>query len=618
MAGLASAGIVVRDDPAGAPLRAATGATTPVQLLTSQVGALAAEARDGAGVAVDDLDSAIGAPTVADDGVGADAIGAITPSVLVDAWMDHAGTPAANLARSIVGRSVGDAAPVVLPHVVLALFTADVAAAGESIPSPASEPSGLRRQPAAGPTPRDLRDGVCSSVIGFVDGVVASVFDAIGHLHSPPPLNTGVGPLDAVANAVASVAVGAVNLAIDGTNFIVSNTVRVAVSTVMSYVGRVASAVGTVALIVSAIRPWTMRLDAAPTEIAAPDHGAVSARIDLGGLDEWPPAVADCAQQSGVPLPPLRPSGNAVAWTVAPNDAIAVDSSEPRLSADAAATLTYSVTRPPPVSGAADVVTAVPVRATVQRDDLTDLETSLIDLVRRTLEQLVPPVGSVVSPLVMPIVRPWIDAAFATLSKLRTVSSATRVLVRSPEPNPTTTTAAPVRAATPYTMVWIPTQATGRPQQPPPLGGYTCAGPGGTWRFAILPQLALPAQTVTLTLGAGATSSATWDPTFTDSGTDDAGDATSVEVDYHLTFTLHDGPTPTMTVSGTVTQTAHVVPKGAPAFDQGPTTVDVSTMVSGGTNVIPAVSLLPGLPDTALVGHPDWQTALRTESRTAC
>ena len=54
--------------------------------------------------------------------------------------------------------------------------------------------------------------------------------------------------------------------------------------------------------------------------------GTVTARVDLGGLDEWPTDIADCAMQAGVTLPPLKPVGAPIAWTMTQTDDLAVQS----------------------------------------------------------------------------------------------------------------------------------------------------------------------------------------------------------------------------------------------------------------------------------------------------
>ncbi|MEZ4506922.1 MAG: hypothetical protein R2848_13995 [Thermomicrobiales bacterium] len=63
--------------------------------------------------------------------------------------------------------------------------------------------------------------------------------------------------------------------------------------------------VAVAATVVSTIRPWTLRLTAAPpaTRLAVGAEpglpGVVDLTVDLGGFDEWPADVADCAAASG-------------------------------------------------------------------------------------------------------------------------------------------------------------------------------------------------------------------------------------------------------------------------------------------------------------------------------
>jgi hypothetical protein len=450
---LAATGIEVFDDPADQPLAPAAEPRSPMRLLRDQVVAMEIELSAGAGMPADELDAAVGAAAAEDDGDGAVDIVAAAPSEVITAWMDVGGTAASELAANLLGRPDGPTAgvrPDVFPAVVLVLFASDVATVGASIPEPAGSDA------AAGwMRPRSDGEAVeaaaparpCSSVIGFVNGVVASVFNAIGHLRAPPPVRTGFSLFDSFVNTVATVVVGGVNAVIDGANFIISNTVSVAITTVLSYVGRVAGVVGSVAVVVSAIRPWSLKVVADPPNVEAPGGGSIRATVDLGWFDEWPPAVADCAAAAGVPLPPLRPSGNPVAWSVPGEGLIATDSADPRLRPDGTAVFTYHVVKEPPLPNGPNVVEEVRVRATVQRDDLRRLEDRLLEMIRSELGQLLPPIGSIVAPLVMPLIQPWIDRAFSALSRLRDVYGVARIAVRSPDPNrPTTTTATPAAA----------------------------------------------------------------------------------------------------------------------------------------------------------------------------
>ena len=453
---LAVAGIEVLADPTSDPLVAVAGPRSPMRLLTFQVAALDLELGNGSGVPIDELDAAVGVADEADDGDGAGEIALGTPSSVIVTWMDAGATASASLAAELVGgggdQLVTDLDLVVLPQIVLVLFASDMATVGASLPEPEglsssgwaspSGPLGDRASPAA-----PAQTGLCSSVIGFVNGVVASVFNAIGHLRNPPLVNTGFSLFDTVVNTVAKVAVGGVNAVIDGANFVVSNTVRIAIGTVMSFVGRIAGVVGTVATVISAIRPWSLKIEADHPNVEAPGGGTITATIDLGGFDEWPPPLPDCAAAAGVPLPPLRPSGNPVTWNVPGQGLIANDSADSRLRADGTALYTFHVIKEPPLPDGPNVVEDMTVGATVQRDDLRELEEKLIALIQSEFAQLVPPVGSIVAPLVMPLVKPWIDRAFTALSSLRNKTSTTRISVRYPDPNPPPSTTTPASNA---------------------------------------------------------------------------------------------------------------------------------------------------------------------------
>lgn len=227
---LATARIEVLADPATDPLVPIAEPRSPMRLLAYQVAAMELELRNGAGIPIDELDAAVGFASDVDDGVGAGDVVAATPSAVITVWMDVGGTPASMLAVELVGgagdQSVADLGLDVLPQIVLVLFASDIAIVGASLPEPTEQsPSGWSEsdEPA-----RPAQTGLCSSVIGFVNGV-------IGHLRNPPLVNTGFAPFDLLVNGVGKVVVGGVNAVIDGANFVISNTVWIAIGTVMSF-----------------------------------------------------------------------------------------------------------------------------------------------------------------------------------------------------------------------------------------------------------------------------------------------------------------------------------------------------------------------------------------------
>lgn len=524
-----------------------------MRLLLWQVAAMELELRDGAGIPIADLDAAVGGATEADDGAGVDDVDMAAPSDVIAAWMDMGGTAGSSLAAELIAGRESDAASGidVVPQIVLVLFASDMALIGSSLPEAADPPaSGWAAEPIRADAPvAPAQTGLCSSVIGFVNGVVASVFNAIGHLRTPPLVNTGFSPFDWFVNGAAKVAVGAVNAVIDGANFVISNTVSIAISTVMSYVGRIAGVVGTVAVVVSAIRPWALKVEADPPNVEAPGGGTIRAAVDLGGFDEWPPPVADCAAAAGVPLPALRPSGNPVTWSVPTQGLIAADSADPRLRADGSALYTYHVIKEPPLPNGPNVVEEIGVRATVQRDDFRRLEEQIVAMIETQLAQLLPPVGSVVSPVVMPLVRPWIDRAFRALSHLRDVFGVARIAVRYPDPNPPPTTTTPVGNAWSFAVFQGGAAV-------PTIAGYTCGGLASTWHVIVFPA-------------GGPLLERTYDLAFTASTTTvhydlvydfpPDGESPAVHVEWRLDYFLDTAAAPPMI---RITGTQHETPAG--------------------------------------------------------
>lgn len=445
---LAAAGIAVHADDGSGPLAEVAGPVSPVGLWAWQARNLELEWRAGSGVDPEVLDLALGEGPPPPEGVTA------TPTELVLGWAAELDTPAAAYARDLLGDDADPGRPV--PQLVLVLFASDVATAAAELPVPTeplapddaggaggaegAEPPALRR-PAPAPATQ-APGGPCSRVIDGVNKVVASVFDAVGRLARPPLVRTGFGLFDKLVNGLAKIVVGGVNLVIDGIHFVVENGVRLVIGEVMAHVGRIAGAAVTISQVVALVQPWTLHVAADPALVEAPGGGAAVARVELGGIDEWPDWAADCAGRAGVTLPPLRPEGNPVTWAVPPDPRIAPGEVDTRLREGGTAAYPFTVVADPPGRGRTTEVDDIDARATVQRDDTARLHEAFTDLVRNELNRLVPPVGTLISGLVMPLVRPWIDAAFQSLAELRNVSGRTLLTIRygvpdePPDPDP--------------------------------------------------------------------------------------------------------------------------------------------------------------------------------------
>ncbi|MGZ4680343.1 MAG: hypothetical protein ACXV4D_09255, partial [Ilumatobacteraceae bacterium] len=327
VADIAAAGLGVYADAGQLkPIVAAPAAIepTPFRLLSQQVDAELVEAAAGQGVLGADFDRVIGVEP-----------GLPPPSFLVAGWVSTSGSPGAALARRIMGNHDWTKAPQTLfPGLVLALYSADAARfadalAGPQAPSPSDTtapaetvaPAGLRATVAL----RHRTIGVCSLVKGFVDNMVGAMFDALGHLQTPEVPSTGNDVLDFFGSGIQAglnLATGVVNGLIDAGRFLVVNGIKLAVQPILNEVAKAAAALAVVATITSLLRPWTLRMTATPpsTRKAVGDEpsltGTVSATVDLGGLDQWPADIADCAQTAGVTLPPLKPEGAPIVWTL--------------------------------------------------------------------------------------------------------------------------------------------------------------------------------------------------------------------------------------------------------------------------------------------------------------
>jgi hypothetical protein len=412
VADIAAAGLGVYADAGQLkPIDAAPAATeqTPFRLLSEQVDAELVEAAAGQGVLGADFDRVIGAEP-----------GLPPPSFLVAGWVSASGSPGAALARRIMGNHDWTKAPQTLfPGLVLALYSADAARfadalAGPLTPSPSdttapsdtaapaetTRPAGFRATVAL-----SLRTiGVCSRVKGFVDNMVGAMFDALGHLQAPEVPSTGNNVLDFFGSGIQAglnLATGVVNGLIDAGRFLVVNGIKLAVQPILNEVAKAAAALAVVATITGLLRPWTVRLTATPpsTRKAVGDEpglaGTVGATVDLGGLDEWPADVADCAQTAGVTLPPLKPEGAPIVWTFdqSPGDLAVQDlGTATVLDANAHAELAYTTTQEDTETASGEERTGVlTVRASIRRKEIADFQQTISNVVTAQIPTLLRP-----------------------------------------------------------------------------------------------------------------------------------------------------------------------------------------------------------------------------------
>jgi hypothetical protein len=323
--------------------------------------------------------------------------------------------------------------------------------------------------PAADTTGPSLTQAPCSAVLGFIDKTIADVFNAIGHLPYPVTYEND-GWFTRFLKAVGTVLAAGANFLIDQAKLVISKTVSVAIKPILNMVAQIAGVVGTVAVVVSAVTPWTMTLTADPAtnrkgiEPEGPREGTVTATIDLGGLDQWPTYLADCAARAGATLPPLKPAGNHITWDItgARTGLAYLGDGDTALRDDATAHTQYitAVERKRP--NARRTTGIVLITATVQRDDLTKIQNQFEDLVHRNLRSLVPPLGSIIDDVAWPVVQPWVDRAFDTLSHLRDVTGGVSIPISyhvAGEPTPTPKTPVSRPSATGHVPARCPSDA---------------------------------------------------------------------------------------------------------------------------------------------------------------
>lgn len=307
---LAKSGIATYEQPDSTePLIAASEPALPFKLLADQARAMALEANVGGGIEGAELDALIDTPA-----------DLAPPSYILAGYVAAADTEGAAAARTLMG--VADWGPeewrqapfVNFPQLVLVLFTADVAreqTTNASARQPLIKPQAARdglfldvSLPVRGAAVAQV-DGPCSAVSNFITSSLRSVFDAL-RLGEP---SSGVG----------SVLVKIWNFVVSILETIVTAIVREFKQVVLDQIAKVAAIVGTLSLVISLVRPWTVSVRSATTEkgiagISHGEQGQLTAQVELGDLDEWPPWAENCARESGRPLPNLKPEGAPVTW----------------------------------------------------------------------------------------------------------------------------------------------------------------------------------------------------------------------------------------------------------------------------------------------------------------
>lgn len=440
IAELASAGVAVFDRADDAAPLTAVVDPGPVSLLMSQLRPMVREAMLGGGVLGADIDALVtdrellgsdGADSfeLSDDFPEVDGTPYIPPSLLLASYIQTLDSPGAVLVRRFRPDIAGDQITTQhVPALGMILFAAEVAR--EHATTAGMTPAGVRAL-----MPVAMQGGICSQVQGFIDNTINQLFSALTIDLGPSPLGQILG--------------GIINGVIQGVRIPLRAAISALTKPVLDVIRDIAGVLGTVATVVSAIRPWTLQLTAAPvaTRLAIGSEpglpGEVTALVDLGGLDEWPADVADCAAQSGVPLPPLKPANARCTWMVTGSRPNLVQSDElpPALDANAKAVLKYhTLSEDEETAKGKPVYGWVMVTATVARPEVDDLKRTLSNLLFAQLPDIL-------NQFVRPILGPIVDQLLGKIASLTDSQGKAMISVLYHEPKEPTPTPEPTEEA---------------------------------------------------------------------------------------------------------------------------------------------------------------------------
>jgi hypothetical protein len=263
-------------------------------------------------------------------------------------------------------------ATIVFPTIVVLSFIADIARVTTT--SQAWLPSMALERLIA--TPADA-DGICTSIAGWVAGVVNSVTSAVQA--------NGTGWLASLWNTVVSLAGTAISIVINGLT-----------QSLLGFITKVAAICGTLMQVASLFKPWSVQLAANPATITLDGDahpGAFDATLNAKDIP-WPPDLIGCVaaiSSNHVDLTEASYKDAPVTWTQPVNiPGLATKQAEDdKLLDDKTAHYTYTTetVTPPAADDCPRLVSAgkIGVTVTVERSDITKALTSLETLITSLL-----------------------------------------------------------------------------------------------------------------------------------------------------------------------------------------------------------------------------------------
>jgi len=448
---LTRAGIEV-DTNDGKPLNVVAGPASPVHVNQTQLRNMTLEVTSGAGTRGRTLDGLVPSPAAGSPG----------PAEWIAAYADKVGTVGGKLAKQLLApQDLRDAGDLVIPGLVQVLFVSDVAtqlapaiaAQNPSALGPSSTPELTLARAVTG-----TDAGPCEAFGGPISDVIFNVLQTLKQLRiTAPTIKTGIPFLDSLVKGIVDLSVGALNFAIQAGVQIIVGAAKFALAPILDAIALGAGVVAIVVNVLNAVKSWTVRIvpDQPSTTMGVegqtPITDAVTAEVDVGGLNEWPAELTACASLANVTLPSLKPGAAPVYWSpliLAPEgiDLAHVTKHEDVLHDTAnggEATLTLQTGQEPKeqaenASGAHPGIARVDVR--IRRKEIEDLRTSVLDLLIRMLPKTgIKPLDDAVSGFV----REPLDSMLEEIVKVgldeTAVEFVTVVYHDPPQPTPTPT-----------------------------------------------------------------------------------------------------------------------------------------------------------------------------------
>jgi hypothetical protein len=536
---LARSGIGTYETPnAIAPMMPVEGIESPVRLLSDQVRAMALEAWSNGGILGEDLDTLMPVDRELAEVLPAESP-TIPASLVVAGYVSDVDTEGARIARDLIGdQDWSEPGPIVFPQLALTLFTSDLARdrmaeAGTARAGPGAAALALAAQV------RTAQGDLCASASSFINSALTRVFDALRLDESG-----GGSIFTTIVNFVVSVA-----------ETVVKAIVQAFTQPVLALIARIAGMVGVAVNVVSFVRPWSVSVRTDPPVTAkgvggSPGQdGRITARIELGGLDDWPQTLKSCAQLIGVTLPNLRPEGAPVQWEPliqVPSGLVAPGARGASLDAQGEARWDFTTLVDDVESPWWEKEGVIRAKVTIRRPQLESLRSIAVDQLIGGLPDIV-----------QGVIRPWVQDAVKEIASgmddllSKQGSGFGTVIFHESGPTP-----APDEGPTLPRIVWVhyDREALGNTIQAGRiLELVSCSGPYGDWSGTMLtggigpiPFSELPVQ-----FGfPGATGVQTW---TTETGGQIPWDLPGVTSNVHfvLRFSV-DGRTMRVRITGTV------------------------------------------------------------------